>query len=92
MGTKDRTVSNYAIIGSAVKYIYDLHEELFKALGHPWEEMVYKFLPGSFKDGVRLSHPEISRPDLILKGYLRDVAKVLVSLSMTEVNEIGCPK
>ena len=47
--------------------------------------MEREFLPGIFRDFVRQCHPEISRPDLILKNYLRDVAKILGGLSISEV-------
>ena len=85
MGTKDRTVEGYAIIGMAVKYIYDNNKEVFENLGHPWEEMMEEFLPGRFRDAVRMSHPEISRPDLVLKNYLKDISKILTKLTISEV-------
>ena len=85
IGTKERTVKCYALIGVAVKYIYDNNKDAFESLGHPWEEMMTQYLPGSFRVAVRKSHPEISRPDLILKNYLRDICRILVSLSISEV-------
>ena len=86
MGTKDRTITCYALIGMAVKYIYDNNKLVFDSLGHSWEEMMTVFLPGKFRDAIRMSRPEISRPDLILKNYLRDVARILSSLSTSEVS------
>ena len=85
MGTKDRTVEGYAVIAMAVKYVYDTNIEVFHSLGHTWEEMLTEFLPGKFRDAVRSCHPEISRPDLVMKNYLRDVAKILAELSISEV-------
>ena len=85
MGTKDRTVSGYALIGMAVKYIFENNKDVFESLGHSWDEMMNVFLPGQFRDAVRLSHPEISRPDLILKNYLRDIVRILSGLSISEV-------
>ena len=85
MGTKDRTITGYALIGMAVKYIYESNQWVFESLGRTWDEMMTVFLPGRFRDAVRLSHPEISRPDLVLKNYLADVAKLLAGLSISEV-------
>ena len=69
----------------AVKYVYSHNRHTFEQLGHSWDEMEREFLPGIFRDFVRQCHPEISRPDLILKNYLRDVAKILGGLSISEV-------
>ena len=88
IGTKDRTVEGYGIIMAAVKYIYDHNEEVFLSLDMPWDQMINEFLPGKFRDAIRASHPEISRPDLVLKNYLRDVAKILVGLTISEVTRI----
>ena len=88
IGTKDRTVEGYGIIMTAVKYIYDHNEEVFLSLDMPWDQMINEFLPGKFRDAIRASHPEISRPDLVLKNYLRDVAKILVGLTISEVTRI----
>ena len=85
MGTKDRSVEGYALIGMAVKYIFSNNQAVFESLGHPWEELMTQFLPGQFRDAVRMSHPQISRPDLILKNYLRDIAKLLANLTISEV-------
>ena len=87
MGTKDRTIGCYALIGMAVKYIYDHNKGVFDSLGRTWEEMMTCFLPGKFRDAVRMSHPEISRPDLILKNYLRDIARILSTLSISEASQ-----
>ena len=54
MGTKDRTISSYALIGMAVKYIYDNNTAVFESLGHTWEEMMTDFLPGKFRDAQML--------------------------------------
>ena len=69
----------------AVKYVYNHNRDIFEQLGHSWDEMEREFLPGVFRDFVRQCHPEISRPDMILKNYLRDVAKILGGLSISEV-------
>ena len=90
MGTKDRTISGYALIGMAVKYIYENNKWVFESLGRSWEEIMSDFMPGRFRDAVRLSHPEISRPDLILKNYLRDIARILSSLSISERKRKVC--
>ena len=84
MGTKDRSVEGYALIGMAVKYIFSNNQAVFESLGHPWEELMTQFLPGQFRDAVRMSHPQISRPDLILKNYLRDIAKLLANLTISD--------
>ena len=85
MGTKDRTIDSYALIGMAVKYIYEYNTETFHELGHTWEEMVREFLPGKFRDAVRLSHPEISRPDLLLKNYLSNILHHAKQLTISQV-------
>ena len=85
MGTKDRTIDSYALIGMAVKYIYENNTETFHELGHTWEEMVREFLPGKFRDAVRLSHPEISRPDLMLKNYLSNILNHAKQLTISQV-------
>ena len=84
MGTKSRTASCYSLIGMAVKYIYDANEQTFLELGHPWEEMVEEFFPGRFRDAVRLTHPEISRPDLLLKNFLRDLISYASELTISQ--------
>ena len=84
MGTKSRTASCYSLIGMAVKYIYDANEQTFLELGHPWEEMIEEFLPGRFRDAVRLTHPEISRPDLLLKNFLRDLISYARGLTISQ--------
>ena len=84
MGTKSRTASCYSLIGMAVKYIYDANEQTFLELGHPWEEMIEEFLPGRFRDAVRLTHPEISRPDLLLNNYLRDLISYARGLTISQ--------
>lgn len=85
MGTKPRTITCYSLIGMAVKFIYDANEETFLELGHPWEEMLEDFLPGRFRESIRLTHPEISRPDLLLKNFLRDLASYAKDLTISEV-------
>ena len=84
MGTKSRTASCYSLIGMAVKYIYDANQQTFLELGHPWEEMVEEFFPGRFRDAVRLTHPEISRPDLLLKNFLRDLISYASELTISQ--------
>ena len=86
MGTKPRTITSYALIGMAVKFIYDANKDIFLELGHPWEEMVDVFLPGRFRDAVRLCHPEISRPDLLLKNYLLSLRQHAQQLTMSQVH------
>ena len=88
ISSKERTVGVYALIMMSVKYIYTNNKAIFERLGHPWEEMLEEFLPGVFKDFVRKCHPEISRPDLILKNFLRDVARILAGLSISEVQPL----
>ena len=88
MGTKPRTITCYSLIGMAVKYIYDANEQTFLELGHPWEEMMEDFLPGRFRDAVRLTHPEISRPDLLLKNFLRDLGNFAKELTISQVRFI----
>ena len=85
ISSKTRTIEVYSLIMVAVKYIYDHNRETFEELGHSWQEMEEVFLPGVFRDFVRQCHPEISRPDLVLKNYLRDVARILEGLSISEV-------
>ena len=85
ISSKTRTIDVYSLIMVAVKYIYDHNRVTFEELGHSWQEMEEVFLPGVFRDFVRQCHPEISRPDLILKNYLRDVARILGGLSISEV-------
>ena len=85
VNSQGRTVEVYALIMVAVKYIYINNKSVFEQLGHTWEEMENEFLPGIFRDFVRQCHPDISRPDLVLKTYLRDVAKILGGLSISEV-------
>ena len=85
MGTKPRTITCYSLIGMAVKFIYDANERTFLELGHPWEEMLEDFLPGRFRESIRLTHPEISRPDLLLKNFLRDLASFATDLTISEV-------
>ena len=85
MGTKNRTITSYATIMIAVKYIYDKHEDIFLELGHPWEEMINDFLPGQFREAVRLSHPEISRPDLLLKNFLTNLQLHAEKLTISQV-------
>ena len=85
ISSKERTIEVYALIMVAVKYVYSHNKDIFEQLGHSWDEMEREFLPGIFRDFVRQCHPEISRPDLILKNYLRDVAKILGGLSISEV-------
>ena len=85
MGKKDRTIGCYAIIANAVKYIYDNNKPVFESLGRTWEEMMTVFLPGRFRDAVRATHPEISRPDLVLKNFLKDLSRILAGLSISEV-------
>ena len=85
MGTKSRTIQSYALIGMAVKYIYEHNKRIFLELGHPWEEMVHEFLPGKFRDAVRLSHPDISRPDLLLKNFLVKLGRHATQLTMSQV-------
>ena len=91
MGTKDRTIDSYALIGMAVKYIYEYNTETFHELGHTWEEMVREFLPGKFRDAVRLSHPEISRPDLLLKGSrIKERQRKLIETLPNTCNKTDC--
>ena len=85
MGTKSRTLKSYALIGMAVKYIYAANEHIFLELGHPWEEMLHEFLPGRFKEAVRLTHPDISRPDLLFKNFLQDLGKYARELTISQV-------
>ena len=85
MGTKSRTLKSYSLIGMAVKYIYNANEETFLELGHPWEEMLQEFLPGRFKEAVRLTHPDISRPDLLFKNFLLDLGKYARELTISQV-------
>ena len=44
MGTKDRSVEGYALIGMAVKYIFSNNQAVFESLGHPWEELMTFYL------------------------------------------------
>ena len=90
ISSKERTIGVYALIMMSVKYIYTNNKAIFERLGHPWEEMLEEFLPGVFKDFVRKCHPEISRPDLILKNFLRDVARILSGLSISERKRKVC--
>ena len=87
MGTKSRTLKSYSLIGMAVKYIYNANEETFLELGHPWEEMLQEFLPGRFKEAVRLTHPDISRPDLMFKNFLQDLGKYAGELTISQVGQ-----
>ena len=89
LGKKNRTIECYALIATAVKYIYDRNKEVFESLGRTWEEMMTDFLPGKFRDAVRETHPEISRPDLVLKNYLRDLLRILSGLSISEVEGLS---
>ena len=46
--------------------------------------MIEEFFPGRFRDAVRLTHPEISRPDLLLKNFLRDLISYARELTISQ--------
>ena len=84
MGRKSRSLGCYSLIATAVKYIYDQNRAVFESLGRTVHEMLTEFLPGRFKDAIRTTYPEISRPDLVVKNFLRDIARILNGLSISE--------
>ena len=40
LGVKPRTARGYAVVITALKYIYDNNEQHFIDLGHPWTEFL----------------------------------------------------
>ena len=86
LGRKSRSLGCYSLIATAVKYIYDQNQAVFESLGRTWQEMMTEFLPGRFKDAIRTTYPEISRPDLAVKNYLRDISRILAGLSISEAS------
>ena len=74
--TNITNITNLQILLWPDKYIYDQNRAVFESLGRTWHEMMTEFLPGRFKDAIRTTYPEISRPDLVVKNFLRDIARI----------------